>query len=307
LQTRARQTGSRYLSLVAEHMQGDPFVKVKKMIKDLIVKLMEQANAEADGKAYCDAELGTNKLTRENKQAEVEELTAAVEQNTAKAAQLTTDIKDLAAGIADLQGQQAEATALRTEEKAGNTKTVDDAKVAQSAVEQALSILKEFYASAAGGSASLLQGGAGLAQQMAAAQKIPYQGMQATSGGIFGMLEVVLSDFARLEAETSSAEDAAQEAYDKFMAESTQDIAVKTTAKKHNEENLMTTEALITSLKKELALTQDELDAALAYYEKLKPQCVDLGLSYDERVQAREEEIQSLKEALAILQQENLA
>merc|ERR1719387_2203718 len=172
LQTRARQTGSRYLALIAEHMGSDPFVKVKKMIKDLIVKLMEQANAEADGKAYCDTELGTNKLTRENKQAEVEELTANVEQNTAKAAQLTTDIKDLAAGIADLQGQQAEATTLRTEEKANNAKTVDDAKVAQSAVEKALSILKSFYASAAEiPGASLLQGGGELSQQMAAAQK----------------------------------------------------------------------------------------------------------------------------------------
>jgi hypothetical protein len=310
LQDRARKTGSRYLALIAEHMQGDPFVKVKKMIKDLIVKLMEQANAEAEGKAYCDTELGTNKLTRENKQAEVEELTANVEQNEAKAAQLTADIKDLAAGIADLQGQQAEATALRTEEKAVNTKTVEDAKVAQTAVEKALSILKEFYAKAeAIPGAALLQDteAAEIKQQMADAQKVPYKGMQASSGGIFGMLEVVLSDFARLEAETASAEDAAQEAYDKFMAESTQDIAVKSTAKKHNEDNLTTTEALIVSLKKELALTQEELDAALAYYEKLKPTCVDLGLSYEERVQAREEEIQSLKEALAILQQEDLA
>merc|ERR1719159_1481021 len=189
LQAQAQRLGSRYLLLAASRVEADPFKKVKKMIKDMIVKLMEEANAEAEGKAFCDTELGTNKMTREDKQAEVEELTANVEQNTAKSAQLTADIKDLAADIADLQSQQAEATKLRTEEKAVNAKTVDDAKVAQSAVEKALSILKEFYAQAAGGSASLLQGGTGLAQQMAAAQKIPYRGMQATSGGIFGMLE----------------------------------------------------------------------------------------------------------------------
>merc|ERR1740138_1227772 len=131
LQDRAKMTGSQYLAVVAEHMASDPFVKVKKMVKDLIVKLMEEANAEAEGKAYCDTELGTNKLTRENKQAEVEELTAAVEQNTAKAAGLTADIKELAAALADLQTQQAEATTLRTEEKAMNAKTVADAKAAQ--------------------------------------------------------------------------------------------------------------------------------------------------------------------------------
>merc|ERR1740138_1044021 len=103
LQDRAKMTGSQYLAVVAEHMASDPFVKVKKMIKDLIVKLMEEANAEADGKAYCDTELGTNKMTREDKQAEVEELTAQVEQKTAESAQLSAEIAQLADQIAAVQ------------------------------------------------------------------------------------------------------------------------------------------------------------------------------------------------------------
>ena len=42
------------------------------------------------------------------------------------------------------------------------------------------------------------------------------------------------------------------------------------------------------------------------YYEKLKPSCVDAGLSYEERVKMREEEIQSLQEALRILSGEDI-
>ena len=38
------------------------------------------------------------------------------------------------------------------------------------------------------------------------------------------MLEVVLSDFARLESETSSHEDSAQAAYDKMMDETNQEF-----------------------------------------------------------------------------------
>merc|ERR1719436_282754 len=136
--------------------------------------------------------------------------------------------------------------------------------------------------------------------------KAPYQGMQSEGGGIVGFLEVVLSDFARLEAETSSAEDEAQEASEKFTAETNEDIAVKEAEVNHNDKKRADTDALITSLAKELELTQGELDAAVAYYEKLKPGCVDLGLSYEDRVKARDEELQSLKEALVILQQENL-
>merc|ERR1712039_949365 len=88
LQDRAKRLGSQYLALVATHAADDPFAKVKKMIKDLIVKLMEQANSEADHKAYCDAELATNKQTRENKQAEVDELAATIEKKESHSANL---------------------------------------------------------------------------------------------------------------------------------------------------------------------------------------------------------------------------
>merc|ERR1719238_2514622 len=130
--------------------------------------------------------------------------------------------------------------------------------------------------------------------------------MQAGSGGIVGMLEVILSDFARLETETSSAEAEAQGAYDKFTDESNQDVAVKETEIAHKEKNKEDCDANNRSLKKELELTQEELDAAMDYYDKLKPDCLDSGLSYEERVEKREQEIQALKEALQVLAQESV-
>jgi len=305
LEAQAKKLGSRYLAMAATHAGADPFAKVKKMIKDLIVKLMEQANREADHKAYCNTELATNKQTREIKQSEVEELTASVEKNTALSTQLAQEITELSDAMAQIRKEQAEATAMRTQEKATNAQTVADAKAAQVAVQRATKVLKEFYAKAA--DASLLQGGNQLSAEMAQAATDPYKGMQSEHGGIVGFLEVILSDFARLEAETSSAEDAAADAHDKFMDESNEDLAVKTTATEHKTAKKEQTDATIASLKKELDLTQQELDAALEYYEKLKPECVDNGLSYEERVQMREEEIQSLKEALAILNQQDLA
>jgi len=288
---------------VATHAGADPFAKVKQMVKDLIVKLMEQANSEADHKAYCDTELATNKLTRENKQSEVEELSANVDKHVAENAQLTEELAQLADALLELRKEQSEATTLRQKEKATNAQTVADAKEAQVAVERATKVLKDFYSKATGG-ASLLQGG--LEQQMAQASKEPYTGMQSEHGGIVGFLEVILSDFSRLEAETSTAEDQAAAAYEKFMDETNEDIAVKETESGHKTAKKRDTDAETESLKKELELTQDELDAANTYYDKLKPDCVDNGLSYTDRVRMREEEIQSLKEALNILDQQDL-
>merc|ERR1719476_59589 len=179
LQGRASKFGSKYLSLVATHAAGDPFGKVKKMIKDLIVKLMEQANSEADHKAYCDTELATNKQTRDIKSAEVDELSASIEKNEAASAQLADEITDLSDAVAELRRRQAEATQLRNTEKATNAKTVEEAKAAQVAVGRATEILKDFYASAA--DSSLLQGNSGLGQEMAQAAEVPYLGMQSES------------------------------------------------------------------------------------------------------------------------------
>jgi len=85
------------------------------------------------------------------------------------------------------------------------------------------------------------------------------------------------------------------------MSAATQDASVKGVEMKHLEKKAETTEEAIRSQKKELKATQEELDAALGYYEKLRPDCVDSGASYQDRVEMRQAEIQSLQEALRTL------
>merc|ERR1719240_1507619 len=67
LQAQATKLNSRVLAAAAAHASDDPFKKVKKMIKDLIVRLMEEANEEAEHKGWCDTELSTNEQTRKEK------------------------------------------------------------------------------------------------------------------------------------------------------------------------------------------------------------------------------------------------
>merc|ERR1712066_888542 len=188
---------------------------VKKMIKDLLVRLMEEANEEAEHKGWCDTELSTNEQTRKEKTEAVETLHAEIDELEASIAQLTQDITALTEAVAELDAAIAKATKLREEEKAKNTQTISDAQAAQTAVAQAIPVLKEFYAKAGDATALL--------QQQPQAPEIfdkPYQGMQAENGGVVGMLEVIESDFARLEAETTAAEATAQKEYDEFMTDS---------------------------------------------------------------------------------------
>jgi len=301
LREQGRQLNSRILSALAVRVADDPFAKVKKMIKDLLVRLMEEANEEAEHKGWCDTELSTNEQTRKEKTEAVETLHAEIDELQASIAKLTEEIGELSKAIADLDTAMAEATGIRQKEKEENEVTIKDSQEAQTAIAQALTVLKEFYAKA-GEATALLQ-----KKQMPEIFDSPYKGMQAENGGVIGMLEVIESDFARLEADTSAAEASAQKTYDTFMTDSKVDKAQKTTDVEHKTAKKQDETQALTVKRGDLEGTQKELDAALAYFDKLKPSCVDAGVSYEDRVNRRKEEIESLQEALRILNGEELA
>merc|ERR1719274_192305 len=127
------------------------------MIKDLIVRLMEEANEEAEHKGWCDTELSTNEQTRKEKTQAVETLHAEIDELEASIAKLTEDIAELTTAMAELDAAMAKATEIRQAEKEKNTETIKDAQDAQTAVAQALTVLKEFYAKAAEATALLQQ------------------------------------------------------------------------------------------------------------------------------------------------------
>jgi uncharacterized protein YukE len=56
----------------------------------------------------------------------------------------------------------------------------------------------------------------------------------------------------------------------------------------------------------DLTTAQDLLDAALRTIEDLKPTCIDTGMSFDDRVEKRKQEIAALNEALEILSPEEV-
>merc|ERR1712176_827959 len=251
---------------------------------------------------WCDTELSTNEQTRKEKTDAVETLHAEIDQLDASIAKLTEDITDLTKSVADLDAAMAKATELRQEEKTENTATIKDAGEAQTAVAQALTVLKEFYAKAGEATAFV--------QAQPEAPEVfdkPYKGMGGESGGVVGMLEVIESDFARLESETKAAEAIAQKEYDTFMTDSKVDKESKSTDIEHKTAKKQDQSQALTVKKADLEGTQKELDAALAYFDKLKPSCVDAGVTYDDRVARRKEEIESLQEALRILNGEDIA
>jgi len=288
LQKKAGVLSSEVLKNLAAQVESNPFDKVVKMIEDLVKKLKEEAAAEAEHKAWCDEQLHDNKIKREKKTSKVNKLTANIEALTEDIAAMGKKIERLAKEQAELTQAMNEATIQRQKEKATNTDTMKDAAAGEEATKAALVVLKEFYAS----QASFLQ----QVPEMAA-----YKGMSSAKGGVVGMLEVIVSDFARLHADTKASETAAAQEYDTFMKDSKaskkakHDLEFKTSLEKDQAEFEKG------ELSKDLEATQEELDKALDYQQYLKPVCLEVHVSYEERVARRKEEIAALKEAYEIL------
>merc|ERR1719499_1160838 len=105
----------------------------------------------------------------------------------------------------------------------------------------------------------------------------------------------------------NAAEAAAAEAYERFMVESKRSKATKSRKIEMNEADRVSAEAKVQEETADLKSTQDQLLAAERYHDRLVPQCIDRGMTWDQRVAARQAEINSLKQALDILGSSDVA
>jgi len=294
LRKRGRALSSKMLSDLATEVSANPFIKVIDMIKTLLAKLKEEAAAEADHKAWCDKELKDNKHKRNKKSAQSEKLQAEIEDLTATIASQGKKIATLAKEQEDLTKAMGEATQERAADKSENEATIADAKAGASAVKSALVVLRDFYA----------------AQSSGFIQQVPemkaYGGMQSAKGGVVGMLEVIVSDFVRLEAETTGAETQAAAEYNTFMRDAKADKESKHKLEFKTKLEKDQTEFDKSNTGKMLKGVAEELDMANSYFEQLKPECIEIKVSYEDRVTARKAEIEALKDAYAILDQKTV-
>lgn len=299
LQSEADRLQSKVLAnLVAPTAASAAMVSIKDMLQSLLDKLQNEATQEQTKKDHCNKEIKTNKATRAEKTASIDELQADIDMLEASVKQLKEEAAALGEDIGELDQSVANATELRGKEKAKNNETMTDAKAAQDAVAQALSVLKEFYEKA-GQATALLQ--TNTQSDQPAIFDAPYKGMGGESGGVLGLLEAIAADFAKLESETASEEEAGADSYKSFMQESKLNKKQMELDMKHKQEIATEQAADIQEKSNELIEVQKELDASQKVWETLQDECLNTGKSYQEQKEQREETIESLQKALDML------
>jgi chromosome segregation ATPase len=229
-------------------------------------------------------------------------------------AELETSIATLKQEIADLNKALSEATELRNEEKSDNEKTIADAEAGENAVREAVSILQNYYGFLQTGSKKAIslhrQPSRGADREGNTVGDLApdtfdeeYRGAQEESKGIVGLLEVIASDYKRTQDTVSADEADAAAAHAEFEDKTKADIKEKEDQVDADEGSKSDAEDDLADAEDNLKLESEKNATALKELDVLKAKCVDNTVSYAERVKRRKQEIQALKDALAILEE----
>jgi len=303
LNNKGKELKSTLLSSLATKIAADPFAKIKKLIQELIERLLTEAANEANQKGWCDKATADATQKRSYAADKIEDLNAKMAKLAALSDKLEEELKTLNEEIKELQDAQADAEKARKEESAENDNTVKEAKAGLDAVKMAIDILDKFYKTSAKASVdlSLAQGPLDDAPDAGFEIGEAYKGAGAESGGIIGMMEVIQSDFERTISETKKAEAAAEKEHLEFMTETSKSLAEKTVAQKEKKRLKDETDNNFNDAEDEMSSQTKILVTSIKELMELKEACVDTGMSYADRVAMREQEIASLKKALCIL------
>merc|ERR1711957_760437 len=262
-------------------------------IDDMVTALLKEKADEIKHKDFCTDEFNKNQMQTEKKERKKSDLIAKIEDLEMQIDELTKALDTLKSEIAEMQVQMKRAGEDREKENKEFQTVIADQRATQKLLKATLTILQDFY-----GKAALLQ------RQPAGPP--PPAGFEEykkseSSGGVMGMIQQIINDAKAMEAEAIRAEEDAQKAYEQFVKETNssvesknKDIANKSEEKARSEEDLVQA-----NTEKESVLT--ELEQLSNYNAELHASCDFILKNFEIRQTARDEEVEALKQAKAIL------
>jgi hypothetical protein len=287
--------------------------KVIKMIDDMVVLLGKDQSDDDKSKTFCEDELektaDEQKAATEKKaqvEAEISEATDAVDALTEEIATLEADIKDLDKSV-------AQATEQRKEEHADFTESQQLNEAAVQLVEKAKNRLQKFYNPTLYKAAPKTENTmeekiieAGTFVQIKAHDEedsLTFSEYKKSekSAGVIGLMDMMISEIETDMKDAAYEEKTSQADYAKLMGKSQETRAANSKGIVTKSASKATLEGKLESAKEGLTAVNTDLDLIGQTLGDLHMQCDFLLQNYDLRKEARANEVESLKNAKAIL------
>jgi len=290
----ANKVQSPNLANLAVKVRLDAFTRVKKAIDDMVKQLLKQKEDEIKHKDFCVDEFNTNEQQTEKKTRQKSDLLAKIEDLQLNIKELFKTVDSLKADVAEMQVQLKRAGEDREKENREFQMTVADQRSTQKLLRAALNVLKGFYEKRA------------FVQKQEPAGPPPPPGFKdyqksEMSGGVMDMIQQIIDDARSMEAEVVRAEEDAQKAYEEFVKETNKSIGAKSKDIVNKSETRSTAETDLVEAKESKEAVLVELGQLSDYNAELHQSCDFVMKNFELRQTARDEEIEALRQAKAIL------
>merc|ERR1719194_336711 len=293
----AKKFADPQLSTLAVRARLDAFTKVKKSIQDMVDKLIKEKEDEIKHKDFCIEEINNNERDTEMKERDRDDLVAKIDDLAMQIDSLAKAIEVLKAEVAEMQVQMKRAGEDREKANKDFQMTVADQRATQKLLTAALNILKGFYEKAA-----LVQKEATEKQMSGQAPPPGFKSYEknAASGGVMGMMQGIIDDAKAMEAEAIRGEEDSQKAYEGFVKDTNTSIEAKT-------KDIVSKSDMKAKAEGEKVEAETEHESVMGELEQLANENADLHKScdftlknFELRQTARDDEIEALKQALAM-------
>jgi len=300
----AAPTHDSRINLITLALKGKKvsFAKVLKMIDDMVTLLGTEQQDDSDKKEYCEKQIDHTEDNLKGLELSVSDLGKAIADYKERTATLTDEIEALEDGIKALDKQVAEATEERKEEHEDNTETLANDNAAKQIIGIAKNRLNKFY------NPKLYkpEGSAALAQESVAPPPPPetfgaYAKKGEESGGVIGMLDMMVADLDKEITEIETEEKENQAEYEQFMSDSAAKRANDAKSIEDKEGAKADLEATTIAAKEEKTAKTKEAMATAQYLSEVHGECDWLLTNFETRKEARTAEIDSLTKAKAVL------
>jgi len=297
----AAQTNSPVLAMLAGRVRLDAFTEVKKAISDMVAELTQQQKDEVDHKSWCETEFQDNAADTAAADSKKDSLTIKRDDLKKSIATLTQQITDDSNLVKETKKQMARASDTREAANNDYQQTITDQRMTQMVLNKALTTMRQVYA--------LLQNGKSHARhhanmKLAGNQQPAFKASAAKNSGgakVLGMLEGIITDSKKAEADAIAAEQNAQTTYETFMTDSNKALEQKAEQISTQKGNRAKAEEDLNMAKQDLAATDKKLNSLAGEKDDLHGNCDFVVKNFDSRQAARLAETDALKEAMAIL------
>lgn len=286
-----------WLALMAGQVRLDKFTHVKKAIGSMVVQLTKQQKDEIDHKDWCVKQLFENKKDTSSAEDKKDGVDVKTDELKMSIGELKKDISNSKSTVAEIQLQMKQASGNREGQNADYQETITDQRMTQMVLEKAITRMKQVYA--------LLQSKSHQhgSRRHGQVQPKDFRKYEKNANGakVILMLEEIVGDSRKSEADAIRAEQDAQQTYEMFMMGSNKALMAASEKLSTQSGNLANADEQLVRVRRDHAGIVKKLENLSSEKDDLHKSCDYIMQNFKTRQDSRAAEKNALKEAMSIL------